>query len=133
MTHVFLTLLLLLTACSSPPRSHKPVIYAEDIKNFPRLELLSSKWDPVTDESSVVIGEVRNTSNTPIQWVQVDVTVYDRKGDIATTGWALGKAKPLKPNQTTAFEVWITTPANYDKYRLRFSDPQGQEILFKER
>lgn len=119
----FALLAVLLFASCDPPQ---PVSVVKP-KPPVSVQLLSTRFEQVTDENAVIHGEVRNTSKESIDLVKIVATVYDKRGQIKTTGWTLAELKPLAPNQTSPFSVWVTTSGPV-RYKIDITDKFDKPI-----
>jgi len=59
-------------------------------------------------------GNVINDSGQEVDGATVIVTLYNKEsGELVAMGYG-GIYDPIAPNQTTAYEIWIDTPADFD-------------------
>jgi hypothetical protein len=59
-------------------------------------------------------GDVLNDSGDEVDGATVIISLYDiESGDLVATGYG-GIYDPIAPNATTAYQVWIDTPADFD-------------------
>ena len=52
-----------------------------------------------------LVGQVKNIGNDTASFVRIDLTTYDKNGDVLGTDLTYATANTLKPNQKSSFEL----------------------------
>lgn len=71
-----------------------------------------------------VAGEVRNDSQTPVNYVQVTATFYDSANTVVATGFSFTNIGTLRPGEKSPFQIALTDNSQISKvatYKLSVS------------
>jgi hypothetical protein len=120
--------LLLFSACVVPKQEHPAPVQPSKPPESARLQLISHRIEHITDENSVINGEIQNIGRVRVEYVNIHATVYDRSGRVLTNGNALASVKPLSPGGISSFEVWVSNVPSAANYRLYCTDERDREI-----
>ncbi len=73
-----------------------------------------------------VVGEVKNQGSEDIAYPKVIATMYDKAGKIVCTKTTYTSIHPLKPKQTSPFEIIFYDDAclGFETYKLQISDSE---------
>ncbi len=67
--------------------------------------LLSQKLKKSSFGYRDLVGQVKNIGNDTASFVRIDLTTYDKNGDVLGTDLTYATANTLKPNQKSSFEL----------------------------
>ena len=82
--------------------------------------LLSQKLKKASFGYRDLVGQVKNIGNDTASFVRIDLTTYDKNGDVSGTDSTYATANTLKPNQKSTFQL-MTSADNFkgmDHYEL---------------
>ncbi|MDW0200086.1 MAG: FxLYD domain-containing protein, partial [Nitrososphaeraceae archaeon] len=82
--------------------------------------LLSQKLKKASFGYRDLVGQVKNIGNNTASFVRIDLTTYDKNGDVLGTDSTYATANTLKPNQKSTFQL-MTSADNFkgmDHYEL---------------
>jgi len=77
----------------------------------------------VSGGSALIIGEVLNNTNAPIESVEVGAILYDASGRVVTTTTAITDTEYVGAWQRAPFGILAAVPPTYAKYRLFVETP----------
>ncbi|HZC51088.1 MAG TPA: hypothetical protein VE441_01120 [Mycobacterium sp.] len=86
-----------------------------------RVLVLSSRAYTDSIGDLLIPGEVLNNTGARREFVEVDVTFYNRTGRVIGTDFSFADLDIVRPWHRSPFEVIHQTPSGYDHYRLRVS------------
>jgi hypothetical protein len=72
-----------------------------------------------------IVGEVRNNTNVPMQFVKIVVTLYDDYGNITGTDFTYTALDVIPPGGKSPFETGTNVYAGTTKYMLQVQGREG--------
>jgi hypothetical protein len=132
MKYLFL-LTLLFASCADLDQRPRPAPLPPTIAvdNSPKLELIDSRGDNLSDKFSEINGRVRNVSNIELDMPKVVITVYDEKGQFQQSDYGFLQINPFKPGQVSPFKVTLMNVGGRFRYDVTFTTFSGDEIPFR--
>lgn len=76
-----------------------------------------------------MIGEVKNTSQNPLKYVQIAATFYDSSGQVVAADIGYAQIETLRPGEKSPFTIFVTDPNQIGKitsYKLVASATQAE-------
>lgn len=134
LTVPMLTIVLLLTvslACIEPGISERSAATTADQRDLahredrsPTLEILSSS-NYVDAGWFYIVGEVRNNTNKPMEYVKIAATLYDAGDKVVGTDFAYTMLDVIPPHDEAPFEIGTGEWQGATRYRLQVQGRQG--------
>jgi hypothetical protein len=108
---------------SAPADAPMPV--ATPAANFPQLQILSHQ--SYVDESGWfhIVGEVQNSSGTPMSFVEVVATLYDDAGNVVRTDSTYVELETIPPGGKAPFRVSTDQYVGVTQYKLQAQGNPG--------
>ena len=66
-----------------------------------------------------IVGEVRNNTERPAEYVIIYATLYDKSNQVIGTGMGVASPAVIQPGETNPFTVVATEWAGLDHYKLQ--------------
>jgi len=93
----------------------------ETVKKNSNVEILTHKISKDSEDSSFIIGEVQNTGEVPVSFIEVTATFYDEKSEIVDTDFTFTETSAdsmLKPQDKDPFKLYLDEGMPFDGYKL---------------
>lgn len=84
----------------------------------PAVEILSHQSN-VDNEWLSIVGEVRNNTGDPMEFVKVVATLYDKNNQVVGTNYAYTALDIIPPNGKSPFSIEAKQPLNFDHYDIQ--------------
>lgn len=87
--------------------------------DLPRQDLVINSHNHYEDNGWLhVRGEVQNTGDSPAEFVQIVITLYDAAGNVVGTDFTYVDIDPLPPGGTSPFETGTDHYPGFDHYEI---------------
>jgi hypothetical protein len=103
----------------------------QDSNSSANIVLMSQKFKKAKFGITHVVGQVKNTGNDTARYVRIDLTTFDKNGDVLGTDYTYVTADTLKPNQKSSFDLSSTQDnfkgMKYYELSLQWQDSDGTD------
>jgi hypothetical protein len=102
-----------------------------DDSNAADIVLLSQKLKKSSFGYRHLVGQVKNIGNDTGSYVRIDLTTYDKNGDVLGTDFTYATANTLKPNQKSSFDLGSSSDnfkgMKYYELSLQWNNEDGTD------